>query len=176
TAGVPFVQQPVLEVRDQFGTLRSAANGISAGTIVTAARLAGSGTLQGTTSMATTTDGVVTFTNLSHNVATNITISFSSGLGSTNSSAITVSPAAADRLVFATQPGSTTYGAALSAQPVLKTQDPFGDDSTLGIGASKMVTLAVSTGTGSLQGATSLDIGTGTGAGNGTATFSGLSV
>src|SRR5207247_5326396 len=77
TAGVPFAQQPVLEVRDQFGNLRSAANGVSS-TSVTAARLAGSGTLQGTTSMATASDGTVTFTNLSHNVASNITIQFTS--------------------------------------------------------------------------------------------------
>src|SRR5262249_6899008 len=45
---------------------------------------------------------------------------------------------------------------------------------TVGIGSSKMVSLTVSTGTGSLQGTSSLDIGTG--AGNGTAAFSGLSV
>src|SRR5207249_9977047 len=97
------------------------------------------GTLQGATRRAAT-NGLVTFTNHSHTVATTITLSFSgTGLSSTNSSAIAVSPAAADRLVFATQPGSTTYGSALSAQPVLKTQDPFGNDSTVGIGASKMV-------------------------------------
>src|SRR5206468_1935100 len=143
-------------------------------TVVTATRNTGSGTLQGATSRAAT-NGLVTFTNLSHNVATTITLSFSgTGLSSTNSSSIAVSPAAADRLVFATQPGSTTYGSALSAQPVVKTQDPFGNDSTLGIGASKMVTLVVTIGTGSLQGAISLDIGTG--AGSGTVAFSGLSV
>src|SRR5206468_8921828 len=58
TAGVVFAQQPVLEVRDQFGTLRSAANGVSDTTVVTAARSAGSGTLQGTTSK-TAVDGIV---------------------------------------------------------------------------------------------------------------------
>ena len=57
---------------------------------------------------------------------------------------------------------------------MLKTQDPFGNDSTVGLGTSKMVSLAVSTGTGSLQGTTSLDIGTA--AGNGTVSFSGLQV
>src|SRR5213594_677373 len=119
--------------------------------------------------------GLVAFTNLSHNVATNITLAFSAtGLNGTNSSVIAVSPTAADRLVFATQPGSSTYGSMLSAQPVVKTQDPFGNDSTVGIGSSKLVTLVVSTGTGSLQGATSMDIGIA--AGNGLAAFSGLSV
>ena len=73
-----------------------------------------------------------------------------------------------------TQPGSTTYGSALSPQPALKTQDQFGNDSTVGLGASKMVSLTVSTGTGSLLGTTSLDIGTA--AGNGNVSFSGLQV
>src|SRR6185369_5987114 len=100
----------VLQVLDQFGNLRSTANGVSDSTVVTAARGTGSGALQGITSRAAV-NGLVTFTNLSHNVATNITITFSAtGLSSTHSSAIAVSAAAADRLVFPTQPGSSTYG------------------------------------------------------------------
>src|SRR5207244_6263307 len=78
TAGVAFAQQPVIEVQDQFGTLRSAANGTADNsTSVSAARNAGSGTRQGTTAF-TAAHGVVTYTNLSHNVATNITVTFSS--------------------------------------------------------------------------------------------------
>ena len=50
TAGVPFAQQPVLQVRDQFGNLRNIANGVTDSTVVTAARGNGSGTLQGTLS------------------------------------------------------------------------------------------------------------------------------
>src|ERR1043165_1031204 len=79
TAGVAFPQQPAIQVRDQFGNLRSAANGnADHSTVVSAVRSAGSGALQGTTSLAAS-NGVVTYTNLSHNVATNITIVFSSG-------------------------------------------------------------------------------------------------
>src|SRR5262249_40111529 len=123
----------------------------------------------------TSADGVATFTDLAHNVATNITLVFSAtGVSSTNSGTIAVSPAAAAQLVFVTQPGSTTYGAALSPQPVLKTRDSFGNDSTVGLGVSKMVSLNVSSGTGSLLGTASLDIGTA--AGNGTATFAALQV
>src|SRR5215467_10690915 len=86
TAGIPFSQQPVLQVRDQFGNLRNAANGVTDSTAVTAARGNGSGTLQGTLSAASA-DGVATFTDLAHNVATNITLAFSaSGLTGTNSS------------------------------------------------------------------------------------------
>src|SRR5262249_23679170 len=158
TAGVPFAQQPVLQVRDQFGNLLSTANGVTNSTVVTAARGNGGGTLQGTLT-ATSTDGVATFTDLSHNVATNITISFSaSGLTGTNSGTIAVSPAAATQLVFITQPGSSTYGSALSPQPTLKTRDSFGNDSTVGLGGSKMASLNVSTGSGPLPGTASLPI------------------
>src|SRR6185503_4358383 len=87
---------------------------------------------------------------------------------------IAVSAAAADRLVFTTQPGSAIYGSALSQQPVLKTQDPFGNDSAVGLGTSKMVSLAVNAGSGALLGTTSLDIGTA--AGNGLVSYSGLQV
>src|SRR6185369_14919578 len=73
TAGVAFAQQPVLQVCDQFGNLRSSANGVSDSTVVTAARGAGSGTLQGTLN-ATASNGIATFSNLSHNLATNITL------------------------------------------------------------------------------------------------------
>src|SRR5262249_1396235 len=93
-AGVAFSPQPALPVQDQFGNTRNSANGTADNsTAVTAARSAGSGTLQGTTSL-TAVNGVVAYTNLSHNVATNITILFSSGsLTSATSSTIAVSPA-----------------------------------------------------------------------------------
>ncbi len=174
-AGAPFAQQPIIQIRDQFGNVRSAANGTSDNsTLVTAARNAGSGTLQGTLT-ATAIDGVASFTNLYHTLATNITLAFTaSGLTGTNSSPIAVGPATADRLVFATQPGSSIYGSPLSPQPVIKSRDPFGNDSTIGVAPSQPVTLAVSTGSGSLGGATTLDIGTA--AGNGTTAFAGLSV
>jgi hypothetical protein len=170
TAGVAFAQQPLIRLQDQFGNLCTN----NSSTVVSAARAAGSGTLQGTTNL-TAVAGLVTYANLSHNVATNITLNFSaSGLSGTNSSVIAVSAAAADRLVFTTQPGSAIYGSALNQQPVLKTQDPLGNDSTVGLGTSKMVSLTVNTGSGTLLGTTSLDIGTA--AGNGLASFSGLQV
>jgi len=104
TAGVPFAQQPAIQVQDQFGNLRSSANGnTDNATVVTASRSAGSGTLQGTTSLMAA-NGLVTFANLSHNVATNITILFSSGsLSNTTSTTIAIGPAAATALAFTTQ-------------------------------------------------------------------------
>src|SRR5262249_20634003 len=99
TAGVAFAQQPVIRLQDQFGNFCTN----NSSTVITAARGAGNGTLQGTLN-ATASNGLATFTNLSHNVATNITIAFSAtGLSATNSSSIAVSAGAADRLVFTTQ-------------------------------------------------------------------------
>src|SRR5207249_1674058 len=162
TAGVAFAPQPVIRIEDQFGNVRS-----SDSTVVTASRLAGSGTLQGATNVAAV-NGIVTFTNLSHNVATNITIQFTSGsLAGTTSSNVTVSPAAASRLTIQTQPGMATAGAAFAQQPVIRIEDPYGnlqsgDNSTV-------VSVALNSGTGSLQGSTSAM------AINGLATFTNVS-
>src|ERR1041384_3820843 len=124
TAGVAFAQQPSLRVLDQFGNLRSSDNA----TAVTASRSAGSGVLQGTTTQ-TAINGLVTFTNLSHPVATNITIAFTSGsLSGTTSSSIAVSAAPASRLTIQTQPCATaTAGVAFGQQPVVRLEDAFGN-------------------------------------------------
>jgi hypothetical protein len=85
SAGVLFAQQPQVRVEDQYGNLRSSDNS----TVVTVARNAGNGTLQGTLS-ATAVNGVATFADLSHNFANTINLSFSSRphrhLGATSSS------------------------------------------------------------------------------------------
>ena len=164
TAGVAFGQQPVVLVADAFGNLVATNNG----RVITAARGAGTGTLQGTLTAATV-NGVASFTNLSYNVAETITINFSAaGLTNTNSSNVVVMPAAADRLAFTTQPGGVSRtGSPLAAQPVVKSRDPFGNLSTVGLPSSLPVTFALSSGSGSLLGTTSLDIGAA--AGNGTA-------
>src|SRR5439155_13533601 len=106
TAGVPFATQPVIRIEDQFGNLRGSDNT----TAVTAARGAGTGLLQGTASR-TALNGLVTFTDLAHNVANNITILFSSGsLTGAASTTVAVAPATASAVAFSTQPGSATAG------------------------------------------------------------------
>src|SRR5206468_11124221 len=106
TAGVAFSSQPVIWVEDASGNLVSTDNG----RVLTAARSAGTGTLQGTLT-ATTVNGVATFANLSHNVATTITINFTaSGLTSATSSNVVVSPADATQLAFTTQPDGSRTG------------------------------------------------------------------
>src|SRR5262249_8328765 len=103
TAGVIFAQQPILRIEDQLGNLVSTDNS----TVVTALSTAGSGLLQGTT-MPPAANGLVTFTDLSHNVATNITLQFvSDNLASATSTTIAISPAAADHLVIQVPPSST---------------------------------------------------------------------
>jgi len=149
TAGVAFGQRPVILVADAFGNLVATNNG----RVITAARGAGTGTLQGTLTAATV-NGVATFTNLSYNVAETITINFSAtGLTSTTSSNVVVLPAAADRLAFTTQPGGVSRTSSpLTAQPVVKSRDPFGNLSTVGLPSSLPVTFALSSGSGSLLG------------------------
>src|SRR5437870_951191 len=76
-----------------------------------------------------------------------------------------------NRLVFTTQPGGASrVGSPLVIQPLLKSQDAFGNVSTVGLPANLNVPLALTSGSGSLLGTTALDIGTA--AGNGVATFS----
>ncbi|MCK5320312.1 Ig-like domain-containing protein [Candidatus Parcubacteria bacterium] len=91
----------------------------------------------------------------------------------TNFGTLTTVAGLVTQVAFATQPGSTVYGSDLDPQPVVKTQDQFGNHSIVGLASSKDVTLAL-TGTGALTGTQTLDIGTG--AGNGTVAFSGLAV
>src|SRR5262249_26465324 len=133
-----------------------------------------SGTLQGTTNV-TASDGVVTYANLAHNVATNITILFSSGsLVSTTSTTIAVSAASASALAFTVQPGGATAGPPFGSQPVLSSQHAFGNTSASALASHVTVTLTLTSGTGQLLGTATADIGTA--AGNGTASFSGLEI
>jgi hypothetical protein len=90
----PFAQQPIIRIEDQFGNLR----GTDSATLVTATRNAGSGTLQGTTNLGAI-NGVVSFTNLSHNLVTNITINFAAtGLPIVTSSNVLINAGAFSKL------------------------------------------------------------------------------
>jgi hypothetical protein len=164
TAGAAFAQQPVIRIEDQFGNLRASDNT----TVVTATRSAGSGTLQGTTNR-TALGGIVTFTDLSHNVVTNITIQFTSGtLASATSSSISVGVAAASRLGIQTQPsGNATAGVIFNQQPVVRVEDPFGNLMTTD--NSSVITAARVGGAGILQGTLMATVS------NGLASFTNLS-
>ncbi|HCQ63299.1 hypothetical protein A3K28_00910 [Candidatus Azambacteria bacterium RIFOXYB1_FULL_40_33] len=90
--------------------------------------------------------------------------------GSTNFGTLTTIPGTVTKLAFTTPPGATTvYGSNLSTQPVVKTQDQFGNESSNGA-SGKTVTLTLVPDTGNIVGTASLDIS------SGTASFSGLTV
>lgn len=172
TAGVPFAQQPSLLLEDSFGNLCAANNS----TVVTASYNTGNvtGNLQGMVNV-TAVNGVVMFGNLAADVAETISIDFNSGgLPGVTSSAISVIPGNAAQLAFSTQPGSATVGSVFGIQPVVVTQDAYGNNSVSGLAVSVPVTLTLTSGTGVLQGTTSLDIGSA--AGNGTVAFSNLEI
>jgi hypothetical protein len=78
------------------------------------------------------------------------------------------------KLAFTVQPGLAVSGAPFDQQPVVKTQDQFGNESTVGLPAHLLVTITLTTGTGPLQGTVTLDIGTG--AGNGTVRYTDLRI
>ncbi|MCX6785614.1 MAG: MBG domain-containing protein [Candidatus Komeilibacteria bacterium] len=87
----------------------------------------------------------------------------------TNFGTLSTVPGTVAQLAFTTQPDGAVYGSELSSQPVVKTQDQFGNDSTNGLGADEAVTLTLN-GSGDLLGTALLNIGAGT------ATFSDLAV
>jgi hypothetical protein len=85
-----------------------------------------------------------------------------------------ITPGPVAKLVFVTQPGLAVPGAPFLQQPVVQTQDQFGNDSTVGLPASLIVTVTLTSGTGPLQGTVALDIGTS--GGNGTVIYTNLRI
>jgi hypothetical protein len=175
TAGSNFTTQPVIQTYDAFGNLSTV--GLGASEIVTVTINTGTGPLQGTVALDIGTgagNGTVSYTNLRDDVAqTGLILNFDSpNLNSVNSSPFNVSASTATTLGVFTQPSNSTAGINLPTQPVIKTYDAYGNPSTVGLGASEIVTVTINTGTGPLQGTVALDIGTG--AGNGTVSYTNL--
>ena len=111
----------------------------------------------------TFSSGVATFSNLSYNKAETMNIAFSTNAGSftATSSSVVVSPATATNLAFTTNPGGAVAGGPFATQPVVESENAYGNPSTVGLAASDAVTIAINTGSGTLQGTTAYDIGTG---------------
>ena len=147
TAGVALNVQPVVDEEDQYGNIETGDDI----TTVTAQLTSAGGRIQGTTSVSVK-GGVATFTDLADQTAEMVSLVFSGGgLTSAPTGTITVGPAAASQLVIATPPSTAaTAGTAFPTQPVIEEKDNFGnletgDDTTL-------VTAALASGTGPLQG------------------------
>ncbi len=170
TAGVAFSQQPVIQILDQYDLPYTNDNA----TFVTVTNTVGDGALQGTLSVKVV-NGVATFTNLAFTNATDVTLQFSAAsLNSAVAAPITINPANASRLLFDVQPDLAGVGKPFAIQPVIITQDTYGNDSANGLASSLNVTMTLTFGTGTLQGTTVLDIGTNDG--NGVVTFTDLSI
>jgi hypothetical protein len=128
----------------------------------------------GTATTLTFTSGVATTTvRLYH--ASSDSLSVTDGTLSsfgTGKLYVVVSPAAAAKLAFTTQPGSSTGGVTFSTQPAVTLQDAYGNTVT---GTSQNVTLAIQNNAGPggvLSGTKTLAVNTS----SGIATFSGLSI
>jgi parallel beta-helix repeat protein len=145
TAGktVPTID---VEVKDQFG------NRIDGSDVSIALATSPSGASLGGTATLATSNGVASFSNLVLDQAGTYTLAFSDGsLPGITSSSFTVSPAAASKLVFITEPANAIAGQALS--PAVEVEDPFGNPAD-----GSIITLAIATGplTATLGGALSL--------------------
>src|SRR6185436_3908710 len=152
-AGAAFATQPVIRIEDAFGNLVTSDNG----RVITASKASGSAALQGTVT-ASTVNGVATFSNLAYTVAETISINFDAGsLTGTLSSNVVINPGAAGRLVIQTQPSaSAVAGVGFEQQPIVRVEDQYGnwrsaDNSTV-------VTAVRNSGSGALQGGTTLTV------------------
>jgi uncharacterized protein YccT (UPF0319 family) len=146
-SGAPFVQQPVVQLRDASGNPVS-----QAGVTVTAAIATGAGTLGGTLTATTNGSGEASFTNLAiTGAAGDRTLTFSAtGLTGATSSTITITAGAASQLTITTQPSSAAQsGVAFAQQPVVQVRDASGNPVSQ---AGVTVTAAIATGAGTLGG------------------------
>ena len=139
TAGQPFAVAPVIDEEDRYGNLEVG----DSSTVITATLASGAGVLQGTT--AAVSDGVATFAGLDDETAGAVTLTFSGGgAASVPSSSVSVSPAAASKLVYGQQPTSTAAGAIITPAVTVKVEDAFGN---LVGNESSTVTLTLGSGT-----------------------------
>ncbi len=155
TAGQVWSQQPVVRIQDAHGNLIT--TGADAARVVTVALSTGTGALAGTLT-ATASGGVATFTSVEKNLigaADVITAAATlNGVSVTQTSTpFVITAAAASQLVYATQPGGGAAGAAWSTQPVVQVQDQYGNLVSSGSDSTVVVTMALTTGTGTLTGA-----------------------
>lgn len=158
-----WAQQPVVEVQDAAGNRVT-----SSSASITLALTAGTGAVTGTMT-ATAVSGLATFAGLHMDlVGTNkVLTASSSGLASGASSAFTITPGAASKLAYTTQPGGGVAGTAWAQQPVVQILDAADNLVTT---STATVTLTLTTGTGTVSGTRVLA------AVGGIATYSGLSL
>ncbi len=121
-SGAPFLVQPVIE-------LRSALNQVApqGGVVVTASKASGPGTLAGSLTAITDSQGRAQFTDLMIDRQGEHTLAFAAtSLASAVSQMFTVTPAPATSLAMATEPGGAVSGFAFTTQPVVELRDARG--------------------------------------------------
>ena len=161
TAGVAIAPAVTVQVKDPFG------NNVPDGSLtIDIALSTGSGSLSGTITRTTDTNGLATFNDLSIDLTGSKKLTATnSALGSVESAAFTMLAAAPNQLVFVQQPTATAAGTAISPAVQVHVADSFGNDVP---GASVNMSL---NGAGTLGGTTSQTTDSG-----GVATFADLSV
>jgi hypothetical protein len=144
TAGVADSPSIVVNVEDASGNI---VTGDSSN--VTLSVASGPGSANGTLTVAAR-GGVATFSNVILDTAGSYTLTASDGsLSSATSNSFGVSPAAASKLVYTSQPSNVIAGGANSPSIVVAVEDQYGNVVT---GDSSNVTLSVASGPGSANG------------------------
>ncbi len=165
-SGIPFAQQPAVQLQNAGG------NPIAqAGVLVTAAIATGGGTMGGTTTATTNAAGLATFTNLSIVGAVgNRTLVFSApGLTSVTSGTVALGAGAPAQLIILTQPSAAAQsGAVFVQQPSIQLVDGVGN---LVSQAGVNVTAAIGTGAPALSGTLTVPTNA-----SGVATFTNLAI
>lgn len=162
SSGAAFTTQPVIEVRDDADNL------VTSATIpVTAAISSGGGTIGGTTTVSAV-QGVATFTTLRiDGLIGNRVLAFSSaGLTAVTGNNLSLQAGAAAVVAIRTAPSGGGLNGAFTTQPVIELRDGAGNVAT---SANATVTASITTGAGTLTGATTTAI-------NGVATFAGFGI
>ncbi len=164
TAGTAIGPAVAVQMKDSLGN-----NVSTGGVLVTLTLTTGTGTLSGTTTQPTNGSGLATFGDLNINLAGSKNLTAMSGsLTATVSSAFTISPRPAKKLIVVQQPANSTAGAAISPPVTIQVQDSLGNNVA---GAGVSVSMTQSSGTGTLSGTTPQPTDV-----NGLATFNDLSI
>lgn len=167
-SGIPFTQQPRIQVQDVNGN-----NVAEAGRAITAELIGpAGGTLGGAVTASTNAQGLATFANLSiTGPAGSYTLNFTgTNMSGATSSAITLAAGAASKLGIVTQPSASVQsGVAFPQQPAVRLQDATGNPVAV---AGVTVTAVLQPGAGATLGG---DLSKTTD-GNGVATFTDLRI
>jgi len=175
TAGTAFGTQPKVSVEDANGNVVTTDSTDQVTLAITSGTGTAGATLTCTTNPVTVASGVATFAGCNINLAgSNYTMTATSGsYTSAVSTAFTVNPGAASKLIFTTEPSANaTGGTAFAQQPVVTVEDAEGNTVT---SSSASITLAITSGTGT-AGATLTCTTNPLAASSGVATFAGCNI